>query len=100
MRPSELQATRLTRSVWPASVSRSLLLDMSHSFTVPSQLALASVLLSGANASPSTQVLCPVSVHSHIGDSLACMSHSQMIPSTSLLASRRPSGLHATADTG
>src|SRR6266702_4720027 len=61
VRPSGLQATRITRSVCQENVCRQPRLSTSHSLTVPSKLALASCAPLGEKASPGTQWLCPAS---------------------------------------
>src|SRR6266852_1491116 len=99
-RPSGLQATANTRSVCPASVSRTRRLSTSHSLTVRSQLPLARVLLSGAKASPVTPVVCSVSLCTQGVGWVFCLSHPRICPSKLPLASRLPSGLQASAYTG
>src|SRR6266849_6756794 len=97
VRPSGLHATQLTCSVCPTSVwRRRPPSPSSHSLTLPSQLALARLVLSGAKASPHTHLLCPARISTQVALPRDGISHSRMVPATSPLASRRPSGLQAS----
>src|SRR5258708_7011106 len=101
VRPSGLQATHCTCSVWPSSVwRRRTPSPSSHSLTLPSQLALARLVPSGAKASPRTQLLCPARLSTQAALPWDGISHSRMVPATSPLASRRPSGLQASEVNG
>src|SRR5207247_8079636 len=92
--PSGLHATQFTCSVCPTSVwRRRPPSPSSQSLTLPSQLALARLVLSGAKASPRTQLLCPARLSTQAALPRDGISHSRMVPATSPLASRRPSGL-------
>src|SRR5207244_1322472 len=95
--PSGLQATHCTCSVWPESCwRRRPPSPSSQSLTLPSQLALARLVPSGAKASPRTQLLCPARISTQAALPRDGISHSRMVPATSPLASRRPSGLQAS----
>jgi hypothetical protein len=76
----------------------------SHSLTVRSQLALASVRPSGENASPRTGLLCPLSVlHGmglSVGGSFPAISQSRICASCPALARIFPFGLQATRKMG
>src|SRR5438874_13763896 len=95
--PSGLQATGCTCCVCPTSVWRRLLASpSSHSLTLPSQLALARRLSSGAKASPHTQLLCPTRLSTQVAGRLGPISHSRSVPAPSPVASRCPSRLQAS----
>src|SRR6266567_1870340 len=96
VRPSGLQATRITRSVCQENVCRQPRLSTSHSLTVPSKLALASCVPLGEKASPGTQWLCPARCCTLVPGSGALGSHSEMLPSAKPDASSLPSGLQVS----
>src|SRR5436309_13395922 len=97
VRPSGLQARHCTSSVWPESCwRRRPPSPSSQSLTLPSQLALARLVPSGAKASPRTQLLCPARLSTQAALPRDGISHSRMVPATSPLASRRPYGLQAS----
>src|SRR6266581_234045 len=96
VRPSGLQARHCTCCVWPESCwRRRPPSPSSQSLTLPSQLALARLVPSGAKASPRTQLLCPARLSTQAALPRDGISHSRMVPATSPLASRRPSGAKA-----
>src|SRR6266852_4816255 len=96
VRPSGLQATRITRSVCHENVCRQLRLSRSHSLTLPSKLALASRVPLGEKASPGTQWLCPARCCTLVPGSGALGSHSEMLPSAKPDASSLPSVLQVS----
>src|SRR5207244_11341284 len=57
-------------------------------------------LPSGAKDRPLTQLVCPESVCTQVAGWVFRISHSRIVPAKSPLASRRPSGLQLTANTG
>src|SRR5207253_2541498 len=93
-------ARQCTRSVCPESVSRQCPLARSHSLTLPSQLALARRLPSGAKANPCNLLLCSESVCMQRAGPLGCLCQSRIVPAKSPLASRPPSRLQASEKTG
>src|SRR5205807_2867169 len=95
-----LQDRQCTRSVCPESVSRQCPLARSHSLTLPSQLALARRLPSGAKANPCNLLLCSESVCMQRAGPLGCLCQSRIVPAKSPLASRPPSRLQASEKTG
>src|SRR6266581_6940618 len=102
--PSGLQVTQCifspvcSTSVWHERRRPSS--PRSHSLTLPSQLALARVRPLGAKASPCTQLRCPSSVCTQDALPWDGISHNRIAPVSSSLASRCPSGLQASAETG
>ena len=62
MLPSGEKATELTHPVCPESVAVLDSVATSHSLTVPSRDADATILLSGEKATERTQFLCPILV--------------------------------------
>src|SRR5438876_34261 len=94
VRPSGLQATHCTCSVWPESCwRRRPSSPNSHSLTLPSQLALARLVPSGAKASPHTQLLCPARISTQAALPRGGISHSRLLP----VAQYCPLGLMTTA---
>src|SRR2546428_12395234 len=97
--PPGLQAPGATCCVSPPTVWRGRRLPASpssHSLTLPSQLALARRLSSGAKASPHTQLLCPTRLSTQVAGRLGPISHSRIVPASSPVASRCPSRLQAS----
>ena len=91
--PSGLNATPVTPSVCPLSVSSSWPVAASQTLTVSSQLAEARRLPSGLNATPVTSPVCPLSVSSSWP---VAASQSLTVWSQLAEARRLPSGLNAT----